>query len=65
MNATAVESFGPDPLAVLGAASSFSLLVMLFTLCLFGCLRERYPAVYLKKASKKRDLRGREASWSR
>ena len=41
----------PNSLEVLGAASAFSATVMLLVLCLFGCLRERYPAIYLKKVN--------------
>ncbi|CAK9087202.1 unnamed protein product [Durusdinium trenchii] len=40
-----------DSLPVLGAASAFSAIVILTALCLFGCLKDQYPAVYLKKAN--------------
>ena len=46
-----VAAMTPNSLEVLGSASAFSATVMLLVLCLFGCLRERYPAIYLKKVN--------------
>mmetsp|Transcript_21347 Transcript_21347/g.44590 ORF Transcript_21347/g.44590 Transcript_21347/m.44590 type:complete len:830 (-) Transcript_21347:53-2542(-) len=54
-NATATASSTtlstPNSFEVFVAASAFSLTVILMALCLFGCVRDRYPAVYLKKVN--------------